>query len=160
MIRNIAFIIASILSLKTMALRCESLFDRTLPQKTSTRSALEKYKVNNVTLEKISARLPEARLKHLEHLVAATEFFDYAHFSEKLLDVYLKNENKKVNLSRLYDEGGFLVSDSKPFQGFLNARKFLATQTREPSIDLIKDIHRIVMAGEVEGVSELDEHVE
>lgn len=66
MIRNIAFVIASVISFKAMALCCENLFERqilvspqtTAPVKKPARSALEKYKANQVSLGKIAMRLP------------------------------------------------------------------------------------------------------
>lgn len=153
------------LSLESVALApsCASLFDRPVPAPLDTsksdeielfRTAMEKYKANSTVLAKIAAMLPAERQQYLNHLIIATEFYDYSHFSDKLLNNFLEDKNQKVDFTNLYGEEGFLNDKSKPFVGFANAREFLSTYNKEISLDLIKEIHRLAMADHVEGVNE------
>jgi hypothetical protein len=164
-----AFALVLTISFEAAALRCDAIFERLTPlvvaetvpapnktKASSNRAAIEKYKANSTVLKKISQNLPEVRKEYIEHLITATEFYDYNHFSDKLISNFLAEKSQKVDFTNLYGEQSFLGDNSRPFDGFVSARKFLSTYNKEINLELIQSIHKLVMADNVEGVTRED----
>lgn len=115
---------------------------------------LLKFQETKTELWRTLKTLPEKRQSEIEHLLAAVEFFDYAHTADKLLTNFFDGKKERFDFSTVYDAPMYGEAKAAPFKGFLNARdKFLRVQQPPVTADLLLDIHRYIMDGKVEGIT-------
>lgn len=140
--------------------RCHSLFSGAEVKSVSTNFGLQNtpfeistFKNTQSELYSTLEKLPAQRKAEVEHLLAAVEFFDYAHTADAIFNNFLSGNNKALDFTRRYDNGEF--TPGAPYFGFLNARdNYLRRERPAVTPELLKEIHARIMINGVEGVRE------
>jgi hypothetical protein len=99
-------------------------------------------------------KLPANQKRSWDELLAAIEFFDWKHFSPRLLTRFLENRNLEIEFRRLYDSP--YEPSGQAYTNFVAARDFLRQEKPEVEIRTLQKLHSLLMKNGIEGLEAKD----